>query len=94
MSIIDSVFSIIEPKEHNCLCVLSRKQDFVKNQIKSWMTQAMKMDMQMQMLELGQRILFLTQSRKPKNFDWKKVEKLMYHKFKQFHYTEGLLYGL
>jgi hypothetical protein len=61
---------------------------------KSWMTQAMKMDMQMQMLELGQRILLLTQSRKPKNFDWKKVEKLMYHKFKQFHYTEGLLYGL
>jgi hypothetical protein len=38
--------------------------------------------------------LTLTQSRKPKNYDWKKVEKLMHHKFKQFHYTEGLLYGL
>jgi hypothetical protein len=43
----------------------------------------------MQMSELGQRMFLQLKVESPR-----KVEKLMYHTFKQFHSIEGLFYGL
>jgi hypothetical protein len=41
---------------------------------KSWMTQAMKMDMQMQMLELGQRILLQLKVESPRIVTGKRLK--------------------